>query len=282
MKKVLVMLMVAALATVSQADIVSLNAELNFEYMGDGTAPATGAVAAGGWSASNVYDDVQGAGAWNVPGYVANYTTYDTTGLPAGMDGYAIDGGALYNGPGGLTNDGSGFTSMARVNLLGVTDDWTVVMGRPWQYLVFMNPSGDLNLWIDGVGDAVAPATDGGIVSAANLGTFTDTWVDIAFTFDGVGNDGLDDTYSLYVNGQLLYTNTADTLVTTGDVEHFGSREGGGQKFTGMMDYYAYYSGAATAQEIASMAVITDTIVPEPATMALLGFGALAMLRKRK
>lgn len=265
---------VVGLISSSMAALGSAIVELDFQYLSDGMTVVTdgAGVAPGSWGDVDAYDSAGVQDSWRVAGNVPTYATYDTTGLPAGMDGYAINTGGLWNDDAVLGNTGNGFTSMIRVNLLNAgTTDWQVLWGRPTDYIIFIDPEDNINLYIDGVGDTW------NVVSAAKAGMGTDTWVDLAFTFDGVGGDGLDDTYCLYLNGQLVYTNTADTGVNNSDVEHLGATGGGGQVFTGVIDYYAYYDGAATAEEIAALAVI-----PEPATMALLGFGALAMLRKRK
>jgi hypothetical protein len=272
--KLSMLLIVAGLVSSSLGALGSAIVEFDFMYGPDGSTVVTegAGIAPGNWTvANNIYDSAGVQNEARVPGYVATYASYDTAGLPAGMDGYALRNGAVYLFDDAVKNTGNGFTTMARVNLKDVSTGWTTIIGRPNDYIIFINPAGNLNLFIQGVGDIWE------IKTAAQFGTWTDTWVDLAFTFDGVG-DGLNaDTYTLYVNGQVAYTDTKVTTVNGTDLEHLGATGGGGQRFFGLIDYYAYYDGAATAAEIQAL-----TVIPEPATLVLLGLGSLTMLRKRK
>lgn len=72
----------------------------------------------------------------------------------------------------------------------------------------------------------------------------TGTWYHIAATYDGT-------THSLYVDGALADSNTnAGTLTHTTNSMNIGTRDGGGQRWNGIIDDVRVYDRALSASEI--------------------------------
>lgn len=87
---------------------------------------------------------------------------------------------------------------------------------------------------------------------------------------------------NLYIDGGLVSANTAvpvDTLInlTTDTVRIGGDSKAGHETrlYTGLLDDVRIYDNALSAEQV-------KALVPEPATIALLGLGGLTLLRRRK
>lgn len=129
--------------------------------------------------------------------------------------------------------------------------------------VVFIRGTGDVDLYNVGAGDKRTPWNTGVTVSALG-GDGDTTWHNYAVLFD-VAND----TMELFVDE-----------VSKGVLD-LATFEGG--LFSGIPDEYAGVGGSSALYDN----VVLDNyqignVVPEPATMVLLGMGALALIRRRR
>ncbi len=255
--------------------------DYQFAVHNDGITPVSdGEVMGTGFNTWSLAYDSSGnnsdAATWcdGTPYIAPTYAAYDTAGLGSSYDGFAmrVPGNLMVFNRG---NNGNGFTTWGRFNLSDAGANQTL-FSRGFEYQVYLDAEGDLGLTID-IGH-----TYSNIVSAADLGVGSDTWVDIGFSFDGVGADGINDTWNLYVNGVSVASDAVDShLQNTGvdwpeQREWIGSHRFGSAPFVGLIDRYIYMDGAATQEEIQMLSV------PEPGTLVLLGLGCLAIRKMRK
>jgi large repetitive protein len=105
-----------------------------------------------------------------------------------------------------------------------------------------------------------------------------DEWIHLAVVFDGIAG-----TKTLYANGQVAGTVATQSGESLSDIAAFNfftrtSKTNGGDwwdSFHGKMDDFRIYDHALTQAEVM-------TLVPEPTTIALLGLGGLALIRRKK
>jgi len=94
-----------------------------------------------------------------------------------------------------------------------------------------------------------------------------------------------DSAFSVYVDGVHAPGNQLDELADAKDMTGSDIFVGmpnmwTSNTFSGLVDEYTIWDGPMTETQIGSM-YATNTI-PEPATLALLGFGALSLIRRKK
>jgi len=103
-----------------------------------------------------------------------------------------------------------------------------------------------------------------------------ETWNMYTFTWD-VDNQKI----ATYINGIERATHTGGTAIGAGaSVTDFGF--GDGYSWAGPGGWYKDYGVWDNALDAAAVESVYLNGVPEPTTIALLGFGALALIRKRK
>ena len=97
-------------------------------------------------------------------------------------------------------------------------------------------------------------------------------WTALAFTFDEAT-----DTLSGYINGVLAGTTVVPEGRSVGSSNPLVMGLGAGEEYQGMLDDVYIYDHVLTQAEIRGVQGI-----PEPATIALLGLGGLALLRRKR
>jgi hypothetical protein len=104
-----------------------------------------------------------------------------------------------------------------------------------------------------------------------------DTWHHVAIVVPGATSTVNDVQY--YIDGALVgtFSNAQNIDTGVGPLRIGDSYQDTGRDFTGNIDDVRLYDTALTANEIAALAAI-----PEPGSLALLGLGGLAMLRRRR
>ncbi|QNN22314.1 LamG domain-containing protein [Planctomycetales bacterium ZRK34] len=153
-----------------------------------------------------------------------------------------------------------------------------------------------LIVWRDESMSAGGGGADGFVVlmgttrAQSNAGALTSTseWYHLAFTYQGGVSNGL----RLYINGVDVTTTTSGTLPGTigasgtdplaaGQVSNAINND---KQFAGLMDELAFYNEILTPYQIASLAngYSPTSVIPEPASAALLGSLMLMGLSRRR
>lgn len=143
--------------------------------------------------------------------------------------------------------------------------------------------------WISGSTDSVSmwlsggPDVDGSYLANTGVPAPPTDWVHVAGTYDGT-------TTTVYVNGVGISGTDESgdidyTHVTSFYIGLYWTPIGGGYTewylpFVGQMDDVAVWDRALSVNEVGMIA--SGMEIPEPATMLLLGFGAFALIRRKK
>ena len=104
--------------------------------------------------------------------------------------------------------------------------------------------------------------------ATAAAGTFADRWLDLVLKLDGAGN------------GTVAFSGFSDGAVY--NYSFTGVTNTSGTKYVNVgTDYLATTASPGTGS-FDNLSLVSTTPVPEPATMAILGLGAAALLRRKR
>jgi len=207
----------------------------------------------------------------------------------SGNGNHATLSGTSWNG-GQLNFDGmSDYALAAYSQSLNITTNSITVMalvkwdidpsvGNEWATFVNMNDDNQYRLQHNKGNSAFEFAirtTSGNKWVVSNTVPERGQWYHLAGTYDG-------SILSMYVNGQLENSvSHSGTIVGSNKPLIIGNRPSEDRGFSGLIADVQIYDTELSDSDIALIAA-TATAIPEPATIAMLGFGSLSLLRRKR
>lgn len=210
----------------------------------------------------------------------------------SGAASATLFGGAVMTGPGFA---GNGLSSAGGVG--SVNTGWNTNIGTSsWTIATWISPLGTasttLNYWFGDGGAANFRCFTGGVAGAQEVtlrgAGATDTTISglsltannhVAFVYDNTQN-----TIKGYLNGTLATTVSQGVVTLTGTGFRVGNRNANSTSSSILpgrwMDEFQVYGRALSENDLQS--AMSGSFVPEPGTMAVLGLGAAALLRRRR
>jgi len=224
-------------------------------------------------------------------------TMADSSGL--GADGSyvsAVNAGAgphldLPGGPAAGPGAGNASIQNASVSAMATFDGLSatpVPVGASSRTITmwFKHNGGTPNMFAYGTGNATnmvglaagpgALFADNGTNSFSVSGLVIGQWHFAALTIE---NDGINNAdWTLYLDGASAFS---DNVTTTTNADQFLiAGRWGAPSFNGAVDEVAIFDTALTADQINN--IYTGTVIPEPASLALLGLGSLLIAGRRR
>jgi PEP-CTERM motif len=297
-----------------------VQATLLYQYTFDGATPGTPAVTAGGGNlaitnSTNGHVAFNGASGGIVGGNLdaTSGQTYNTSD-PAGIAATSASGGSNLTG---LTNSGVLNQFTVTFWMKGTTAGMNA---SNFPRLFILGPSTISDLAADGTADnfgvelrsdKLDVEANGQLASSASAQGNTlaaNTWNFIALTYDGTSSTAFNSTAQQALAGDShnvqLYEGTDTTSVTRFGVGaakttdfttnvgpiSFGTnaalllanRLNLSRGFNGQIDDFRIYDSLLSPSDTEAIRVADGGLVPEPASLGLIGVSALAMLRRRK
>lgn len=231
-------------------------------------------------TATGVTSGFNGDAAFNSTGSTGNTTNRSAlkTGQAANFDGAAA---SRLNATYSSAEIGTSFTIGGWINIL-VDPDQTA------RRMYFMEPENNFNLSLGTSGNVSSASGSAAMLSYFNsasgntLSVPTSGWHHITQTFS---YDGTNTTQTYYLDGVVVFTQTAAAAISSFDGLNFGnSRNGFNRGLDGMMDEIVIYNRAITGEEVQELVNLGNTglAIPEPSIALLGGLGALVLLRRRR
>ncbi|MFC1805598.1 LamG domain-containing protein [Planctomycetota bacterium] len=107
-----------------------------------------------------------------------------------------------------------------------------------------------------------------------------DQWTHLGITWDNAATDGM--RQKVYQNGELFWFDNDILNPASPAMLWLGNRYSNNEPWKGALDEYALWDTALTPEQMRWLAQNSALSIPEPGTMALLGLGLVALVRRRR